>query len=110
MDESPWPANSVSISSLGNNKTSGENILYPDICTEVVQYDGENEPKRIRLESLSGVFARTGPNKMNFYLDWPSCISIITSADKAGMKLILGQRVIWMEVNQAIDSVIKNSH
>jgi len=99
----------VNIISLGDCKEFRENSVFEKISLDICQHNGDGASKNVTISDLKGTFARMGPDVMRFHLTWPSCLSILDAASKAGIVLIPDEKIIWREINKAIEAILKNT-
>jgi hypothetical protein len=123
MSEEKWVVNYIKTNKLGERKEIaerssfcvmgegfGENSQFSGIEIGLLQYNYLGEVKRVNLAGLSGVLARMGQSreKMKFHLTWAACLQILEECKKSGIITIIENRIIWREINHAIEMVTKN--
>lgn len=123
MEVPKWRVNFIGVSDFGTRKEIGmedefcvmgagfgQNSMFSGLEIDLLQYDVEGETRSVNFKNLSGTFARMGqhPDKMKFHLDWPSCLKIMKVCEDAGIIPMTDKKLIWIEINNALEMLIKN--
>jgi hypothetical protein len=118
-----WTVNHINTTNFGERKEIGnysafcvmgekfgQNSQFFGMEVELFQYNYKGEVKIARLSGLNGVLTRMGQHKdkMKFHLTWPSCLKILEACREFEMISALKDKVVWREINEAIEVVIKN--
>ena len=124
MNESDWAINHIQVINFGKRKEIavsspfcvmgdglGENSSFSDIEVEMLQYNSDGVAKNIRFQQLNGVLSRLGQNKnaMRFHLTWLSCLKILKECEGSKILPVLDKKIIWREINECIEMLLKNS-